>query len=294
MQPVLELVTRVGPSDANILITGEHGTGKEVIAQTLHRISLRAEKPFVPVNIGGLAEGVFESEMFGHIRGAFTGAEKDRVGRFELAHRGTLFLDEIANISTNQQARLLRVLEVGEVERVGASKSRPVDVRVLSATNAVLEDLIKQGQFREDLLFRLNTVEIRLPPLRERVEDIPLLASYFLERALGRYRKGVTGFDEQALQTLRNHPWPGNVRELDHVVQRAVLMAPGEKITTSDLGLSPRSGAVPQLNDMSLDEVERYLIKRTLERCDGNVTDAAQELGLSRSAMYRRLQRHGL
>jgi DNA-binding NtrC family response regulator len=294
MQPVLELVTRVGPSDANILITGEHGTGKEVIAQTLHRISLRAEKPFVPVNIGGLAEGVFESEMFGHVRGAFTGAEKDRVGRFELAHRGTLFLDEISNISTNQQARLLRVLEVGEVERVGASKSRPADVRVLSATNAVLEDLIKQGQFREDLLFRLNTVEIRLPPLRERAEDIPLLASYFLERALGRYRKGVTGFDEQALQTLRNHPWPGNVRELDHVVQRAVLMAPGEKITTSDLGLSPRSGAVPQLNDMSLDEVERYLIKRTLERCDGNVTDAAHELGLSRSAMYRRLQRHGL
>jgi DNA-binding NtrC family response regulator len=248
----------------------------------------------VPVNIGGLAEGVFESEMFGHLRGAFTGAEKDRVGRFELAHRGTLFLDEIANISTNQQARLLRVLEVGEVERVGASKSRPVDVRVLSATNADLDELIKQGEFREDLLFRLNTVEIRLPPLRERVEDVPLLAVYFLERALGRYRKGVTGFDEQALLTLRNHSWPGNVRELDHVIQRAVLMAQGEKITTGDLGLTPRVGAVPQLQDMSLDDVERYLIKRTLERCNGNVTDAAQELGLSRSAMYRRLQRHGL
>jgi DNA-binding NtrC family response regulator len=294
MQPVLELLTRVGPSDANVLITGEHGTGKEVIAQTLHRISYRAEKPFVPVNIGGLAEGVFESEMFGHLKGSFTGAEKDRVGRFELAHEGTLFLDEIANIGANQQARLLRVLEVGEVERVGASKSRPVDVRVLSATNAVLDELIKQGQFREDLLFRLNTVEIRLPPLRERTEDIPLLAAHFLDRALRRYRKDLTGFDEAALQMLRNHIWPGNVRELDHVIQRAVLMAQGGRITPADLGLSPRAEAAPQLHEMSLEEVERYLIKRTLERCDGNVTAAAHELGLSRSAMYRRLQRHGL
>lgn len=294
MQPVLEMLTRVGPSDANVLITGEHGTGKEVIAQTLHRISLRAEKPFVPVNIGGLAEGVFESEMFGHVKGAFTGAEKDRVGRFELAHQGTLFLDEIANISTNQQARLLRVLEVGEVERVGASKNRPVDVRVLSATNAALDELIKQGQFREDLLFRLNTVEIRLPPLRERAEDIPLLAAHFLTKALGRYRKGISGFDESALQMLKTHSWPGNVRELDHVVQRAVLMSQGDKITAADLGLAQRTEAVPLLQDMSLEDVERYLIKRTLERCDGNVTEAAHELGLSRSAMYRRLQRHGL
>ncbi|MDA1237218.1 MAG: sigma-54 dependent transcriptional regulator, partial [Acidobacteria bacterium] len=249
MQPVLDLLTRVGPSDANVLISGEHGTGKEVIAQTLHRISQRVEKPFVPVNIGGLAEGVFESEMFGHVKGSFTGAEKDRVGRFELAHQGTLFLDEIANISTNQQARLLRVLEVGEVERVGASKSRPVDVRVLSATNADLNELIKQGQFREDLLFRLNTVEIRLPPLRERAEDIPLLAAHFLDRALRRYRKELKGFDEAALQTLRGHSWPGNVRELDHVLQRAVLMAQGDRITPADLGLAAKSEAAPQLQE---------------------------------------------
>ena len=294
MQPALELISRVGPSDANVLITGEHGTGKEVVAQTLHRVSLRSAKAFVPVNIGGLAEGVFESEMFGHVKGAFTGAEKDRLGRFELADGGTLFLDEIANISTTQQARLLRVLEAGEVERVGASKSRKIDVRILSATNADLEHMIGDGDFREDLLFRLNTVEIRLPPLRERGEDIPALAAFFLERACRRYRKEMEGFDDAALGVMRAHAWPGNVRELDHVVQRATLMAQGKKITPADLGLASKSEAAPRLEDMSLDEVERYLIKRTLERSNGAVNEAAEQLGLSRSAMYRRLQKHGL
>lgn len=294
MRPVLELMSRIGPSDANVLITGEHGSGKEVVAQTLHRISQRVAKPFVPVNIGGLAEGVFESEMFGHVRGAFTGAEKDRMGRFELADEGTLFLDEIANISLSQQARLLRVLEAGEVERVGASKSRQVDVRVLSATNAELPRMIEEGEFREDLLFRLNTVEIRLPPLRERTEDIPLLAAFFLEKSSNRYRKSIEGFDESALKSLNAHPFPGNVRELDHVVQRAVLMAQGARVTAADLGLAARSDATPRLEEMSLDDVERHLIKQTLERHGGNVNTAAEQLGLSRSAMYRRLQKHGL
>jgi DNA-binding NtrC family response regulator len=295
MKPVLDVIARVGPSDANILIMGEHGTGKEVVAQTLHQISPRAKNAMVSVNIGGLAEGVFESEMFGHAKGAFTGAAADRIGRFELAHHSTLFLDEIANITPAQQARLLRVLETGEVERVGSSKVRKVDVRVLSATNADLASEVEQGRFRDDLLFRLNTVQVHLPPLRERPEDIPVLAAHFLAKAAARYGKSVREFDRDALSSFRRHPWPGNVRELDHVIQRAVLMAKGRFVTEADLGLTPAAGSgVPRLEDMSLEEVEHYLIRKTLERCGGSVTSAAKELGLSRSAMYRRIQKHGL
>jgi DNA-binding NtrC family response regulator len=295
MKPVLDVIARVGPSDANILIMGEHGTGKEVVAQTLHQISPRAKNAMVSVNIGGLAEGVFESEMFGHAKGAFTGAAADRIGRFELAHHSTLFLDEIANITPAQQARLLRVLETGEVERVGSSKIRKVDVRVLSATNADLASEVEQGRFRDDLLFRLNTVQVHLPPLRERPEDIPVLAAHFLAKAAARYGKSVREFDRDALNSFRRHPWPGNVRELDHVIQRAVLMAKGRFVTEADLGLTPAAGSgVPRLEDMSLEEVEHYLIRKTLERCGGSVTSAAKELGLSRSAMYRRIQKHGL
>lgn len=294
MRPVLELIERVGPSDANVLITGESGTGKEVVAQTLHRISPRADRGLVSVNVGALAEGVFESELFGHVKGAFTGANADRIGRFELANRGTLFLDEIANITLPQQARLLRVLETGEFERVGSSKARTVDVRVFSATNAGLAATVREGGFREDLLFRLNTVEIALPALRERGDDILLLAQFFLERAGKRYRRGVAGFDTSAIEALKRHEWPGNVRELDHVVQRAALLARGDEITAPDLGLTARPSDSPRLEDMSLDEVEQFLIKKTLERCGGNVAEAAKELGLSRSAMYRRLQKFGL
>ena len=294
MKPVLEMIAQVGPSDANVLITGEHGTGKEVVAQTLHQISSRAETTIISVNVGGLAEGVFESEIFGHTKGAFTGASTDRIGRFELAHRGTLFLDEIANITPAQQARLLRVLETGEVERVGSSKPRKVDVRVLSATNADVRSEVDLGRFRADLLFRLNTVEIHLPPLRERADDIPALAAHFLERASARYGKRLQGFEPAAMDSLLHHPWPGNVRELNHVVQRGVLMAKAEQVSEVDLGLSAPATAAPRLEDMSLEAVERYLIKKTLERCDGSVTAAAKELGLSRSAMYRRLQKYGL
>jgi len=294
MQPVLQMISRVGPSDANVLITGEPGTGKEVVAKTLFAISPRSAKPMVTVNAGGLAEGVFESELFGHVKGAFTDAKTDRVGRFELADSGTLFLDEIANVPMNLQAKMLRVLEVGEMERVGSSKTKRVDVRVISATNARLDEEVNSGRFRQDLLFRLNTIEIHLPPLRERREDIPLLGAHFLAAHAQRYRKRIGGFDRAALQLMLEHPWQGNVRELNHVIERAVLMAQDTQIKPADLALRSGRDVSPRLEDMSIEEVEAFLIKKALARYNGNVSHAANALGLSRSALYRRLQRYGL
>ncbi len=294
MQPVLQVISRVGPSDANVLITGENGTGKGVVARVLHAVSERSLKPLVTVNVGGLSEGVFESELFGHIKGAFTDAKTDRVGRFELADGGTLFLDEIANVPMPQQAKLLRVLETGEFERVGSSNTRKVTVRILSATNSDLSAEVSAGRFRQDLLFRLNTVEIRLPPVRDRREDIPLLATHVLRQHAARYRKLLTGFDGAAMQALIAHPWPGHVRELDHAVERSVLMAQGTLVKAGDLGLQSGLESSPRLEDMSLDEVECYLIRRTLARFDGSVSKAAEALGLSRSALYRRLEKFGL
>src|SRR6266705_2984113 len=294
MQPVLELISRIGPSDANVLITGEHGTGKEVVAQTLHALSSRNAKPRVTGNVGGLAEGIFESEMFGHVKGAFTDAKTDRVGRFDLADGGTLFLDEIANVPLNQQSKLLRVLETGEMERVGSSKTRRVDVRILSATNANVNEEVSTGRFRQDLLFRLNTIEIHLPPLRARREDIPRLAAHFLNVHAQRYRKHLAGFDSAALQALVQHPWPGNVRELDHAVERAALMAQKNLVGASDLGLQPGREASGRLEDMSIEDVEAFLIRKALTRYSNNVSQAADALGLSRSALYRRMQRYGI
>jgi DNA-binding NtrC family response regulator len=294
MRPVLDLLARVGPSEANVLVTGEHGTGKELVARVLHTSSARAQRALVTVNVGGLAEGVFESELFGHVKGAFTGANADRAGRFELADGGTLFLDEIANVTLPQQSRLLRVLQTGEFERVGSSRSRSVSVRLVSATNADLQREVAEGRFREDLLFRINTVEVRLPPLRERREDIPALAAHFLRQHARRYRKPVETLDAEALRALLAHPWPGNVRELDHVLERAVLMARGKSLEAGDLGLRVAATGAPSLEQMTLDEVERVLIQKALARHGGNVSDAAKTLGLSRSALYRRLERHGL
>ncbi len=305
MRPVLELLHRIGPSDANVLITGEHGTGKEVIAQTLHRLSERAANSLVAVNTGALSEGTFESEIFGHVKGAFTDARADRMGRFELAHRGTLFLDEIANVPLRQQSKLLRVLETGELERVGSSSTRKVDVRMLSATNADLHKEVAEGRFRADLQFRLNTVEIHIPPLRERREDIPALAAHFLVRYAERYRKPVIGLEPAAVQHMLAYGWPGNVRELDHTMERAVLMARGPRLEIADLGLAikrPGSSAAVQggqdlgqaLEELSLEQVEALLVRKALSRFSGNVSQAAESLGLSRGALYRRMEKHGL
>lgn len=296
MKSILNVIERIAPANANVLITGENGTGKEVIARSLHAISNRSAKPLVTVNAGALAEGLFESELFGHVRGAFTDAKADRIGRFELADGGTLFLDEIANVPMTLQPKLLRVLETGEFERVGSSKTMKVNVRVLSATNADLKADVAAGKFRQDLMFRLNTVEIHLPPLRERREDIAPLAEHFLRHNRERYRRGHMWFTDQALEALRAHSWPGNIRELDHVIERAVLMTNTETVSAMDLALqtTPAAQLSARLEEMSLEDAERLLIKKALARFDGNANRAAEALGLSRSALYRRLQKYGL
>ena len=294
MQPVLELIAQVGPSDANVLITGEHGTGKEIVARLLHTASPRARMPLVAVNAGGLPEGTFESEIFGHVKGAFTDARTDRIGSFELANGGTLFLDEIANVPLRQQAKLLRVLETGELERVGSSQTRRVDVRILSATNALLHDEAAAGNFREDLLFRINTVEIHLPALRDRRDDIPVLAQHFLARNRARYRKQVSAFSPAAMQAMMQYPWPGNVRELEHAVERAVLLCRGDEIDPANLIIASTRTAAQSFDNMSIDEVEAMLVRKVLRRCDGNISQAAEALGLSRAALYRRIEKYGL
>jgi DNA-binding NtrC family response regulator len=290
MAAVMSLVERIAPSNASILVTGEHGTGKEVVARALHAASERASRAFIAVNAGGLSDGVLESELFGHVKGAFTDARTDRTGCFELADGGTLFLDEIANMPLAQQARLLRVLQTGELTPVGSSRQRRVDVRVLAATNADIAREAAEGRFREDLLYRLNTVEIRLPALRDRREDIPDLAGAFLARTPPRATPPrARRFSAAAMEALLAHPWPGNVRELEHVVERASLLALGDEITVDDLMLRARVEAPPKLEEMTLEQVERYLIERALAAQGGNVSEAARVLGLSRSALYRRL-----
>jgi len=294
MKAVLETIERVAPSDASVLITGEHGTGKEVVASLLHRLSTRASKPLVTMNAGGLSEGVAESELFGHVKGAFTDARTDRIGCFELADEGTLFLDEIANMPAKLQPKLLRVLQTGEVQKVGSSRVIYVNVRVLSATNADLASEIGSGRFREDLFYRLNTVVIHLPPLRERREDILPLAQHYLTRYGDRYRRQFDGFDRLARQALEAHTWPGNVRELGHAIERAVLMARTGTITAADLGLQGPLEPAPTVEDMTLEQAEKMFIQKVLARHGGDVRKAAEQLGMSRSALYRRLQQFGL
>jgi DNA-binding NtrC family response regulator len=299
MRTVLGQIERVAPSDVNVLITGEHGTGKDVAARVIHATSLRARRPLITVNVGGIAETLFESELFGHVKGAFTDAKTDRVGSFELADGGTLFLDEIANVSLKQQAKLLRVLESGDLQRVGSSRIRRVDVRVLAATNADLAAEVAEGRFREDLLYRLNTVQIHLPPLRERREDIPALAGLFLREQATRSRKPVVELSPGAMRALLTHSWPGNIRELRHAVERGVLMARGLAVTEEDLALQAPRAAGAQASgdlagDLTLEDAEQLLIQRALTRHGGNVSRAAESLGVSRSALYRRLQHYGL
>lgn len=299
MQPATRMMERVAPSDANVLITGEHGTGKEVVARWIHAASHRSTHALVTVNAGGISEGVFESELFGHVKGAFTDAKADRVGYFEMADGGTLLLDEIGNLSPKLQAKLLRVLQTGEYQRVGSSRTQKANVRILSATNADLAREIAEGRFREDLLYRLNTVEIRLPPLRERREDVPLLADHFLRKRAIRYGRTVPAVAPEAMQALLDYAWPGNIRELEHTVERALLLMQGDVVQLADLSLPTAAGASGAaaggtLDEMPLEEVERVLIRKALQRHDGNVSQAAEALGLSRSALYRRLQRYGL
>ncbi|MEX2584184.1 MAG: sigma-54 dependent transcriptional regulator [Gemmatimonadota bacterium] len=297
MQPVLRVMERIGPSAANVLITGEHGTGKEVVARWLHASSERSRKPLVTVNAGGVSEGVFESELFGHVKGAFTDAKADRVGFFEMADEGTLFLDEIGNLQRSLQAKLLRVLQTGEFQRVGSSRTQKANVRVLSATNVDIGKEVAAGNFREDLLYRLNTVEIHLPPLRERREDIPLLAKHFLERRATQYGKGSVSFAPDAMQAMLEYSWPGNIRELEHTIERAVLLAGEGVVQAGDLNLRGTRAGVAEatpLEEMPLEDVERVLIQKALKRHGGNVSQAAEALGLSRSALYRRLNRYGL
>jgi DNA-binding NtrC family response regulator len=294
---IRQAIERVAPSDASVLITGEHGTGKEVVAAWLHALSDRRGKPLVTMNAGGLAEGIAESELFGHVKGAFTDARVDRIGCFEMADEGTLFLDEIANMPMRLQAKLLRVLQTGEMARVGSSRVRYVNVRVLSATNADLQAEIAAGRFREDLLYRLNTVVIHLPPLRERRSDIPALAAHFLAIYAARYRKPLTGFDADAAAAMHAHGWPGNVRELAHAIERAVLMADpaAPAVSARALNLRARTGSEPtSAEDLSLEEAERVFIEKVLSRHNGDVRLAAEQLGMSRSALYRRLQQYGV
>ena len=293
LRSIIEVVEAVAPSDASVLITGENGTGKEVIAQLLHRRSKRAAKALVTINAGGLSEGIVESELFGHIKGAFTDARTDRIGCFEMADEGTLFLDEIANMPVTIQPKLLRVLQTGEVQRVGSTRPSVVNVRVVSATNADLESDVSGGRFREDLLYRLNTVVIDLPPLRSRAEDLRPLADHYLKLYSDKYRRRFEGFDASASDAMARHPWPGNVRELAHAVERAVLLGKTDTITAVDLGLR---GAKPaeQLDAMSLEDAEKVFIQKVLARHAGDVRSAAEQLGMSKSTLYRRLQHFGL
>lgn len=294
MRPVMEMLRRVAPSDANVLVLGENGSGKGVFARLLHQCSRRADKPLIKVNMGGIAESVFESEMFGHVKGAFTDAKGDRIGRFELADGGTLFLDEIANIPPSQQPKLLRVLEDGELERLGSSRTLKTDVRLISATNADLAAEVAKGAFRKDLLFRLNTVEIRLPPLRDRREDIAPMAKAFLARSGRRYARHDLAFIPSALAALERYSWPGNVRELSHVIERAVLMTEGNRIEHFDFSLQPLAPALPVHPEGTLEQAEQAMVRNALDQCGGNIQKAAERLGLSRAALYRRLEKFGI
>lgn len=294
MQRVMVMVARIAPSDANVLILGENGTGKGLIAQQLHARSARSAQSLIKINMGGIAESVFESEMFGHVRGAYTDAKSERIGRFELADGGTLFLDEVGNVPASQQPKLLRVLEDGEFERLGSSRTQSADVRLISATNADLSTEVAEGRFRRDLLYRLNTLEITLPPLRDRVDDILPLARASLARSGKRYGRAALRLAPSAERALQAYGWPGNVRELGHLMERAALLAEHDEIGAADLAFGAPAEVDGDLGAMTLDQAEALLVQRAMARCDGNLQQAADALGITRQALYRRLEKHGL
>lgn len=297
MQRIFQTIDRVAHTDANVLILGENGTGKELIARAIHRNSSRQHENFVSVDLGSITETLFESELFGHKKGAFTDAKEDRAGRFELANRGTLFLDEIGNLSMPLQAKLLTVIQNRRVSRVGSNKETQVDLRLICATNMPLYEMVKENRFRQDLLYRINTIEIEIPPLRERFEDIPLLANHFLKHYNARYNKNISRLSEAALTRMHKHTWPGNIRELQHAIERAVILSNSNVLQPEDFNLMPAAGKEEgqlSLDAYNLEEVEKLLIRKVLKKYNGNITQAASELGLTRSSLYRRLEKHGL
>ena len=297
MIQVFDTIDRVASTDATILVLGENGTGKELIARSIHRNSNRADKPFISVDLGAISENLFESELFGHVRGSFTDAKTDRAGRFEIANGGTLFLDEIGNLSLPLQAKLLTAVQNRKVNRVGSNKTIDVDIRLVCATNMPLYDMVHKGEFRQDLLYRINTIELRLPALRERTEDIPLLAEHYLKDYAKKYNKDIYKFSEAALKRLEKYSWPGNVRELQHAVERAVIMSRDNILQPEDFFFNnqpTRDKEDINLEQFNLEDVERILIRKVLAKHNGNITHAAQELGLTRSSLYRRLEKYGL
>jgi len=298
MQKIFQTIDRVAHTDANVLILGENGTGKEMIARAIHRNSPRKNESFVSVDLGSITETLFESELFGHKKGAFTDAKEDRPGRFEMAHGGTLFLDEIGNLSMPLQAKLLTVLQNRKVSRVGANKETPVDIRLICATNMPLYDMVKENRFRQDLLYRINTIEIEIPSLRDRMEDIPLLAIHFLKQYSNKYTKNISKISEGAMARMHKHPWPGNIRELQHSLERAIILSNSSVLQPEDfnftVGASKETDQNLSLDQYNLDEVEKLLIRKVLKKYNGNITQAASELGLTRSSLYRRLEKHGL
>jgi DNA-binding NtrC family response regulator len=289
-----ELIDRVAPTDADVLVLGENGTGKELVARALHRKSLRRDNPLITVDLGAITETLFESELFGHVKGAFTDARADKAGRFELASGGTIFLDEIGNLSLTLQAKLLSVLQQRKVQRIGSGKSIDVDARVISATNLPLYEMTAERKFRQDLLYRLNTVEIRMPSLRERSDDIPMLCDHFLRMYGKKYKRQGMKIEKSVLVKLKKYAWPGNIRELQHAIERAVILSEGSTIHSSDLLIGNSAPLARPDQPLSMSEMEKQFIRQSLDQNDGNVTDTAKALGLTRTALYRRMKRHGL
>ena len=293
MKKIMQIVEKVAVTDASVLIMGENGTGKEVMARTIHRMSPRTKESMIKVDLGALPESLFESELFGHVKGAYTDAKEDRQGRFEIADGGTLFLDEIGNISPSMQVKLLTVLQNKQVSRVGSSKIYPFDVRIVSATNQPLMDMVADGSFRLDLLYRINTVEIELPPLRERIEDIPLLVDHYMGVYAAKYQKPGMRIDQAALKQLSGYPWPGNIRELQHAVERAVIMSNERTLKTEDF-LMPKATPSTPSHSLKVEDVEKEAIQKAINRYDGNLSKAAQELGIGRTTLYRKMKKYGL
>lgn len=298
IRDVFNLIEKVAKTDANVLILGENGTGKELIARAIHQRSLRKDNSFISVDMGAITETLFESELFGHKKGSFTDAKEDRAGRFEIANEGTLFLDEIGNLSLPLQSKLLTVLQSREVTRIGTHKAIPIDIRLVCATNMNIHEMVKENTFRQDLLYRINTVEIHLPPLRDRLEDIPLLADHFIGQYSKKYRKEVNNISQEAIQKLKKYNWPGNIRELQHAIERAIIMTDHDKLEPEDFMFLMPGGQSSQpdvtADNLNLDEVEKAIIQKAINIHDGNISKAAEELGLTRASLYRRLEKHGL